>query len=974
MIFTITNAGLLAANQAQAGGPKINITTFKVGSAVNYSPQLTDTDLHGTVLFSQAVNGYAVLSAHEVEYTLTLDDSVGDFQFGEIGIYLEDGTLFALASLTEMQTKTKTTLNDTGNIVSIEAHLVFTQLAATITFPINQIANAKMLETLTVDLLKPPAISDSNAYLTMSKDSGGSSIPAFKSADFEWGFPSFTRIFEGVVTGNGKNYTQATVSFVGGNPTRPATGTATLLNGAVTAITLTDQGAGYTSAPAVDIQGDGVGAEATAVLTQGVTDLQVVNGGVGYTSAPTVTLSGGGGTGATATAIVSGGAVTGFTITSPGSGYTSAPTATISGGGGSGATATAAISGIVGSAPVFANSASRVLCADLATVVTGVVPGKYIVEFLSGPLAGYARLVTASTSFSMDWATASPTGSPPAVGANFTIWQANASLYNAQSMEPQPPEYDPLLAYTVKRTVTYQNQLWRCHTDTPAGAFNPAHWTRVLGTAAASTLQTSVTDATAGSVLTTGAFGVGGVSVSAPSNDLDQIVVGGLYSVDGTTVGVPGVTPAVSAGSQVVHMSASSGTIKSATQVLLDLATDRMFHRRRDAAGSWQAWVQLANMDSPVFTGTPKVPTAAPGTATEQAASTAFVLSSIASAPHWTVVASGYVAQSGDRVMLNNRVESPSLLLPANPDYGQEIQMMPYPFTQYSKFPVSVSGNGHPIMGLNETMALDEDNVMCSCKFLGKLKGWIVEKMGYSGNSFTIKGYLAAAYGANAIQKFDARIVKGAPLVLMVHGGGWISGNRVAANLASGGYVQQFPDKYGIGFASIDYTLADATNRSYPTAVNDVIAAADYFKNTLGVTDIHILGTSAGANLAALAVIARPDLFTSFIGYYGAYDLTKLAQFSADVQTDIGQYTADAAAASPTLHAGAWTTPSILIHGDADTTVNIQQSIDFGTVIGVTPIVVPGAAHAFTIFGDPTVALPSYGKSVFNFIDKVTEQ
>jgi len=70
--------------------------------------------------------------------------------------------------------------------------------------------------------------------------------------------------------------------------------------------------------------------------------IKVNNGGSGYTSAPTVNFIGGGGSGAVATANVSGGTITSITVTTPGTGYTSAPGISFSGGGGgSGANATA---------------------------------------------------------------------------------------------------------------------------------------------------------------------------------------------------------------------------------------------------------------------------------------------------------------------------------------------------------------------------------------------------------------------------------------------------------------------------------------------------------------------------------------------------------------------------------------------------------------------------------------------------------
>jgi hypothetical protein len=71
-------------------------------------------------------------------------------------------------------------------------------------------------------------------------------------------------------------------------------------------------------------------ATATANLTGGfVTGYTVNDGGAGYTTNPPVTLTGGGGSGATATATVSNGQVVSITATAAGSGYSSTPTVVI---------------------------------------------------------------------------------------------------------------------------------------------------------------------------------------------------------------------------------------------------------------------------------------------------------------------------------------------------------------------------------------------------------------------------------------------------------------------------------------------------------------------------------------------------------------------------------------------------------------------------------------------------------------------
>ena len=81
----------------------------------------------------------------------------------------------------------------------------------------------------------------------------------------------------------------------------------------------------------------------TSQRDTGVSAITVANAGSGYTSAPSVTITGGGGTGATATAMVTDGGLTGFTITNAGSSYETAPTVSLSGGGGTGGAGAAII-------------------------------------------------------------------------------------------------------------------------------------------------------------------------------------------------------------------------------------------------------------------------------------------------------------------------------------------------------------------------------------------------------------------------------------------------------------------------------------------------------------------------------------------------------------------------------------------------------------------------------------------------------
>jgi uncharacterized repeat protein (TIGR01451 family) len=93
----------------------------------------------------------------------------------------------------------------------------------------------------------------------------------------------------------------------------------------VTGITITNAGAGYTSAPTLTFSRG----SAVAIASLGVSFVRIDAPGSGYVAPIPVTFTGGGGSGADASATVAPTSVASITVINGGSGYTSAPTVTI---------------------------------------------------------------------------------------------------------------------------------------------------------------------------------------------------------------------------------------------------------------------------------------------------------------------------------------------------------------------------------------------------------------------------------------------------------------------------------------------------------------------------------------------------------------------------------------------------------------------------------------------------------------------
>jgi hypothetical protein len=189
--------------------------------------------------------------------------------------------------------------------------------------------------------------------------------------------------------------------------------------------------------------GAGSGATATATLTgDAVTALNVTAGGTGYAVAPVVTLTGGGGSGATATATITGGAVTGFTVTNGGSNYTSAPTVALAIGSGATATATATVAnGVITALTVTSGGANYTTAPTVgftgptgtgatatATLTNGAVTGFTITNGGSAYTAPTVTRETGSLAVQGAAATLVPLKLPLGVGGTLTYqWKKDGT-------------------------------------------------------------------------------------------------------------------------------------------------------------------------------------------------------------------------------------------------------------------------------------------------------------------------------------------------------------------------------------------------------------------------------------------------------------------------------------------------------------------------------------------------------------------
>jgi len=288
--------------------------------------------------------------------------------------------------------------------------------------------------------------------------------------------------------------------------------------GPITALTLSNLGSGYTSAPTVMItsQTNAGAAPASATATVGALVSSItVTGGTGY-SAPTVTITDATGSGATAQATVVGGVITAITVTNPGSLY-SAPTVAITDPTGTGATATAALAGSYGA--IYALNLTNGGEYTAAPVVT-----------IAAPATGTTATATAAVTLGGCGGGGAHTCYPPAVnytpfyylinGVAFTKNMPTGSLFQATAGVSGTPSAPVTTGIAGTLLVRLVNAGLRMHVPSIVNSLTQGF----SGAGAATTVSGFTLIAEDGNVIP-GVAPLGAATVPAPRVQTDVLMV-----------------------------------------------------------------------------------------------------------------------------------------------------------------------------------------------------------------------------------------------------------------------------------------------------------------------------------------------------------------------------------------------------------------------------------------------------------------
>ncbi len=191
MLIQITDAGIAALNAN--GGQPLVLNQGVFGSGVNYIPSPSDTAIHGAAVFTTTVIGPTVMTPNVYRYSLLVDKSVGDWNFGEVGIYMTNGTLFALASASALIAKLGSTNHgEEANVLRFDGMLSMTGTNYAMWVNLSDSEGVLQIPVMnSVDQLPQSSVSQTNAWIVEGATSSQQSFLAISDRVGLWSFDTY---------------------------------------------------------------------------------------------------------------------------------------------------------------------------------------------------------------------------------------------------------------------------------------------------------------------------------------------------------------------------------------------------------------------------------------------------------------------------------------------------------------------------------------------------------------------------------------------------------------------------------------------------------------------------------------------------------------------------------------------------------------------------------------------------------------
>lgn len=218
----------------------------------------------------------------------------------------------------------------------------------------------------------------------------------------------------------------------------------------------------------------------------------------------------------------------------------------------------------------------------------------------------------------------------------------------------------------------------------------------------------------------------------------------------------------------------------------------------------------------------------------------------------------------------------------------------------------------------------------------------------------------------------------GAPVLVQVHGGAWVTGDKEHQAYPLMSYLVER------GWVCVSVTYRLSPRSTWPDHIVDVKRALAWVKDNIGDHGgdpdwVAITGGSAGGHLSSLAALTPNDpqfqpgfeecdtSVRAAVPFYGVYDWTNRDQTGRDdilefLERTVVKHTMAHAPqvyeqASSMTHVSADAVPCFFVHGRNDSLVPVEQArsmVDLMRKESTQPVVyveLPETQHAFDVFG-----------------------